>query len=206
MQGAGRTPLTLRDNGLVISEPNRVRGRSRLPLVVSVAALVLAVDIVTKCLVVANLGRDPKRLLGGAVYLVQARNSGAAFSLGTGATVVLTAVAIAVTVTIVRMATKLTSLWWAIALGGILGGALGNLVDRFFRAPGPGRGHVVDFVSLFASDGHVWPIFNVADSGIVGGAIVAVVLTMRDVHYDDGRTRDTPAEASTEPIGDDLNG
>lgn len=189
------------NNGSVTSEP--VVHRRRLPVALAVAAVVLTADVVTKVLVVSRLGDEPKRLLGGFVYLVQARNSGAAFSLGTGATIVLTAIAVTVVVTIVRMATRLTSLWWAIALGAILGGALGNLVDRFFRAPAPGRGHVVDFVSLFAPDGHIWPIFNVADSGIVGGAVLAVLLTLRDVHFDESQAN---ADDAAGDEASDANG
>ena len=89
------------------------------------------------------------RLLGGAIYLVQTRNSGAAFSVGTGATVVLTVVALAVVVVILRAARRMRSVGWAVALGLVLGGALGNLIDRLFRSPGVGRGHVVDWISLF---------------------------------------------------------
>ena len=69
----------------------------------------------------------------GALYLVQTRNSGAAFSLGTGATVILTLIALVVVAVIVRTARQLRSIGWATALGLILGGALGNLADRIFR-------------------------------------------------------------------------
>ena len=100
-------------------------------------------------------------------YLNQARNSGAAFSLGTGFTIILTAVALAVVVVIARAASRLTSRGWAVALGLVLGGALGNLGDRLFRAPGVGRGHVVDWISLFGPFDKYWPIFNLADSAIV---------------------------------------
>ena len=62
---------------------------------------------------------------------------------------------------------------WAVALGLVLGGALGNLTDRIFRAPGVGRGQVVDWISLFGPDGVHWPIFNLADSAIVCGAVLA---------------------------------
>jgi len=183
------------------------RARTHVRLVFVVAMVVLAADLVSKVLIVSELGSNPKRLLDGAIYLVQDRNSGAAFSLGTGFTIVLTAVAITVTVTIVRMAAKLTSPTWAVALGGILGGACGNLVDRFFRAPGPGRGHVVDWISLFASDGHVWPLFNLADSAIVGGAALAVLLTVRNVPMHHGAqavaTSDVREPKAAEPTGDD---
>ena len=71
-------------------------------------------------------------------------------------------VAAAVVVVILRLARRLRSAPWAVALGLVLGGALGNLVDRVFRAPAPGRGHVVDFLEL-----PHWPVFNLADSAIV---------------------------------------
>lgn len=146
------------------------------------AVFALALDLVSKVLVVADLDPDqPRRLLGGAVYLVLVRNSGAAFSVGTGATVILTAVAAVIVVVIVRVARRLRSAGWAVALGLILGGALGNLIDRIARSPGIGRGHVVDWISLFADDGHVWPIFNLADSAIVGGAVLAGLLALTGV-------------------------
>src|SRR5436305_526141 len=83
----------------------------------------------------------------GAIYLVETRNSGAAFALGTGATAVLTVIALAVVAIILRTARRMYSVGWAVALGLILGGALGNIVDRLFREPGVGRGHVVDWIS-----------------------------------------------------------
>lgn len=155
-----------------------------------VAAIALTLDVVSKVLVVANLdGERSVRLLGGAVYLRLTRNSGAAFSVGTGATIVLTAVALAVVVVILRMAGRLRSTGWAIALGLVFGGAVGNLADRMFRAPGVGRGHVVDWISLFANDGHVWPIFNLADSAIVCGAASLAVLALRGIDIDGRGTR-----------------
>jgi signal peptidase II len=151
----------------------------RIGLFVLIAVLALAADLLSKVLVVAHIPPYRTiRLFGGAIYLVQARNSGAAFSVGTGATVALTAVALVVVVIIVRAARRLRSVGWAVALGLVLGGALGNLADRFFRAPSPGRGHVVDWISLFADDGHVWPIFNIADSCIVVGGCLAVLVSV----------------------------
>jgi signal peptidase II len=157
----------------------------RLLLFAIVAAVALAFDIVSKIVVVANLDYgDPKRTLGGGIYLVRTTNAGAAFSLGTGATVVLTIVALAVVLFILRTASRMRSTGWAVALGLVLGGALGNLADRIFRAPGVGRGHVVDWISLFSEDGHVWPIFNLADSGIVAGAVLAAILALRGIDID----------------------
>jgi signal peptidase II len=156
-----------------------------------VAAVALALDAVSKVLVVANLPEShrPVRILGGAIYLDQTRNSGAAFSLGTGFTVILTIVAIAVVAVIVRSAQRMRSTGWAVALGLVLGGALGNLGDRIFRAPGVGRGHVVDWISLFGPDGVHWPIFNLADSAIVCGAILAALLALVGIDIDGRRHR-----------------
>jgi signal peptidase II len=164
--------------------------RRRVGLFATVAVVVLVLDIVSKVLVAANLeDHAPVRLLWGGIYLVETRNSGAAFAFGTGATAVLTVVALGVVAIILRTARRMYSVGWAIALGLILGGALGNIVDRLFRAPGVGRGHVVDWISLFASDGHVWPIFNLADSAIVCGAFVAAIVALRGIELDGSRGR-----------------
>jgi signal peptidase II len=164
--------------------------RTRLAVFGAVAVAVLALDVVSKVLVAADLPQThaPKRVLGGAVYLDQARNSGAAFSLGTGFTVVLTVVALAVIVLIARIAKRLRSTGWAISLGLILGGAVGNLADRVLRSPGFLRGRVVDWISLFGPDGKHWPIFNLADSAIVCGAVLAALLTLFGVEIDARRS------------------
>jgi signal peptidase II len=157
-------------------------------LLAIVAAVVLALDLVTKIIAVATLeGREPLKLLGGVLYLPLIRNGGAAFGLAEGWTAILALVAFGVVGFIIWIARKLRSVGWAIGLGLVLGGALGNLVDRIFRAPGPLRGHVVDFLSLFDPYGRVWPVFNLADSAIcVGGAlIVLMALLQRD--YDGTR-------------------
>lgn len=172
--------------------PGRASGR-RIGLFAAVAAFALTLDIVSKALVVAKLGRDhaPVRLLGGAIYLDVARNSGAAFSLGagTGFTVVLTVIAAVVAAVIIRTARRMRSTGWAVALGLVLGGALGNLVDRIFREPGVGRGHVVDWISVFGPDGVHWPIFNLADSAICCGAVLAAILAVFGVELGGRRAR-----------------
>jgi signal peptidase II len=188
----------MRENGPVINpapaepaQPGGAAPRTRMRLFFATALVALALDLLSKILVVAHIRpTDPGvRLLGGAVYLVQARNSGAAFSVGTGATVVLTAISVVVSVIVIRAARRLTSMGWAVALGLVLGGALGNLVDRLFRAPSPGKGHVVDWISVLARDGHVWPIFNLADSSIVVGGVLAVLLSLRGVEFNSGDNR-----------------
>jgi signal peptidase II len=175
-------------------------GRSRARLLLGLAAAVLALDVGSKLLVVATLSdRDPLRLLGGAVYLTETRNTGAAFSFAEGATVVFTLIAVAVVVVIVRGARRLFSTGWAVALALVLGGAVGNLVDRVFRDPGFLRGGVVDFISLFDPYGQVWPIFNVADSAIVSGGVLGALLAFRGVEFDGRRNR---ASVESTPVGE----
>lgn len=167
----------------------------------AVALLAFTADLVTKIVATAALeGREPIRILGGAVYLQLLRNPGAAFSLATGMTWLLALIAIGVVVAILWLARKLRSVGWAIGLGLVLAGALGNLVDRIFRAPGVLRGHVIDFVSVFAPNGEVWPVFNVADSAIVVGGALIVVLTLLGKEYD-GSTGKAAADQAEESAG-----
>jgi signal peptidase II len=164
--------------------------RPRMLLLLSIAVAVLAIDALSKVLVVANIepGENIK-LLGGAVYLTFWRNTGAAFSFAEGATVLFSLIAVAVAVVIVRQARRLYSTGWAVALGLVLGGAIGNLADRIFRAPGFLRGGVVDFISVFAPDGRVFPVFNAADSAITIGGILGVLLALRGIEFDGTRSR-----------------
>ncbi len=139
---------------------------------------------------VAHLeGKEPVEVLGGAVTFVVSRNSGAAFSFAEGATVLFTLIAVAVAVVIVRSMRRLASSGWAVSLGLLLGGAVGNLLDRLLRAPGVGRGAVVDFISVphFAS-------FNVADSGITVGAALALLLSLKGIELDGPRRQPDTAE------------
>ena len=164
----------------------------RLGLFLAVASVALGLDLMSKIVVVASdlgPGHPAVPILGGAIYLTETRNSGAAFSLGTGMTIVLTMLAFAVVGVILRMAGRMRSVGWAVALGLVLGGALGNLTDRIFRDPGVGRGTVVDWISLFADDGHIWPIFNLADSAIVSGAVLLAVLALCGIEIDGRGTR-----------------
>jgi signal peptidase II len=170
--------------------------RTRLLLVLAV--VVLAADLISKLAVVATIeqGHDI-RILGGFLYLTHLRNVGAAFSFAQGATILFTVIAVAVAVVIVRTARRLYSAGWATALGLVLGGAVGNLVDRVFRAPGFLRGGVVDWLSLFAPDGRIWPVFNVADSAIVCGGLLGALLAFRGIEFDGGR-----GGANSEPGAD----
>lgn len=152
----------------------------RIGILLVVAAMVYALDQVTKIVAVQQLtGRMPVEVVGDILTLRLVRNPGAAFGIAGGATVVFTVVAMIVAVAILRTARNLGSGWWAVALGMLLGGAVGNLTDRVLRDPAPLRGHVVDFLEL-----PNWPVFNVADMAIVGGAALIVALTLRGRQLD----------------------
>jgi signal peptidase II len=165
-------------------------GRRYLGVLIGVALFVITADAITKAIVVARLsGRLPVRLLGGFLTLRLLRNSGAAFSIGTSLTIVFTVIAVGVVIFILRTARRLRSLPWAICLGLLLGGAAGNLSDRLFRAPGPFRGSVVDWIQL-----PHWPVFNLADSAIVCGGVLAVLLAARGLRLDGTREPGFPAD------------
>ena len=179
---------------------------SRLPVTLGVAAAVVVLDQATKALAVAMLEGQPAiEVLGRWLQLTFVRNPGAAFSLAGNYTIVISAIALAVSFFIVRTARTLTSTWWAVVLGGILGGALGNLIDRILRSPAPFRGHVVDFLAL-----PNWPVFNVADMALVGAAILAVILSIVGVELSepsgDEPTADAPAEAAEKAPGGQPSG
>ncbi|WP_327269812.1 signal peptidase II [Streptomyces sp. NBC_01218] len=156
------------------------KGRRRLVALFTVAVVAYLLDLVSKTLVVAKLEHHaPVEIIGDWLKLEAVRNPGAAFSMGEAFTVVFTVIAAAVIVVIIRLARKLRSLPWAIALGLLLGGALGNLTDRLFRAPGVFKGAVVDFIS----PAH-FAVFNLADSAIVCGGILIVILSFRGLDPD----------------------
>ncbi|MEV4617117.1 signal peptidase II [Asanoa sp. NPDC049573] len=164
--------------------PTRARATA-VWILVGVAAFIILLDQITKHFALEELtGRGPVRILGGAVYLSLIRNGGAAFSLASGHTWIFPLVALGVVGWITWMAFKLRSMPWAIALGLVAGGALGNVVDRLFRAPGPFQGHVVDMISLFAPYGEKFAVFNIADSALTCGVVLAIILEFT------GRQRD----------------
>ena len=158
--------------------------RRRVGALLTVTALVYAADVISKVIVVATLTENqPVNVAGSLLRLDYLRNPGAAFSLGAdGYTVLFTLIAVAVIVAILRMARSLASAPWAVAIGLLLGGALGNLTDRLTRGPGPLRGWVVDFLQL-----PHWPVFNLADSAICCGGVLIVLLTLLGLHPDGRR-------------------
>jgi signal peptidase II len=172
----------------------------RIRVLLAVAVIVYALDLASKTLVVAMMHYgQPIRLLGPVLQLVYTRNSGAAFSIGETYTIIFTAIAVGVIAVILRLARSLFSLPWAIALGLLLGGALGNLTDRITRDPGVLRGWVVDFIQV-----PHWPIFNLADSAICVGGALMVLLAFRGLHPD-GTDERAAARSQNAPAGDGGN-
>ncbi|MFI7124252.1 signal peptidase II [Nonomuraea sp. NPDC050153] len=189
------------------------RGRLFAVLVV-LAAVIYTADLITKTVVLRTLeGRAPLVVIPDVLQFRVIFNSGAAFSIGTGMTFIFTFIAAGVVVAIVRTARKLGSRAWAVTLGLLLGGALGNLTDRLLRYPsGIGRstqlqGHVVDFIEVLP--GHFpiidyFPVFNIADSAIVCGGILAVLLAWRNVQIDGSKEiPETKGPKETKEAGED---
>lgn len=166
------------------------------------AAFVVLLDRITKAWAVATMqprieaGEGPIYLVGPLLRLTYTENSGAAFGFGAGYTWVFTIVAVIVGVVIIRFARTITSLAWALALGGLLGGLLGNLIDRLTRPPSPGMGSVVDFIGL-----PNFPIFNIADMSITFSAIGMIILAWKGVPVaqdEDDEDQDEDAERRPE--------
>ena len=189
-------PPSTADDAPEVAAPLRPR---KVLLLAVIAASVVILDLISKIIIVATIDpNEPVRVLGGLVYLSLIRNSGAAFSMATGYTWILALVAIGVVIVIIRMAPKLRSTPWAVSLGLVLGGALGNLIDRIFRAPGFLQGHVVDFVSVFGPNAEYFPVFNVADSAITIGGISLVITALLGIDFDGTTTKSRKhAEEST---------
>ena len=171
--------------------------------------VVLAADQFVKHLTIENLPlHEVVPVLGEFLQLYYIRNSGAAFSLGSGVTWIFTIALSVVALVIIWKAFNLRSRWWAVVLGALLGGVLGNLTDRLFREPGFGNGHVVDMISM------PWmmpAIFNVADIFIVTGMISVALLVVLGLRFDGTRERDhakieTEEEAEAAAVAADESG
>ena len=212
LQAAGGTAL---NGSAAPGGPDRPAGASldslddgqrprRVRLLFLVAVLVFVTDLVSKTIVVATLSdRPPLRLLGGLLRLAERATPAPRSASGhqCGLTVVFSLIAVGVIIAILRTSRRLRSLPWAVTLGLLLGGATGNLGDRIFRSPGPFRGYVVDWIQL-----PHWPVFNVADSCIVCGGILAVLLAARGVPLEGtrpvaGSPPDSDAPAGGQPGG-----
>lgn len=179
MPRAAESPATDRE------QPRRRVSARALLLLAIIAAAVYGADQGAKYLITQNLELgDTVQVLGEFLQLHYVANSGAAFSLASGFTWILSIVAAGVVVFIVIFAPRIRSLGWATMFGLVLGGAIGNLTDRLFRPPGFGVGHVVDFVQVMGFPA----IFNVADSAIVISMGLFLILSLRGVGLDGTRT------------------
>ncbi|WP_159621876.1 signal peptidase II [Ruania rhizosphaerae] len=191
MAGASRTHDEGHDDRAddLATDTSPVRPRAR-GLLLALALVILVVDQVSKQLVLGRLeegGYQP--LLGDLLGFSLVFNPGAAFSFAEGSTWIFTIAAVVVTVVILVLARRLRSRSWALVLGGLLGGNLGNLVDRLFREPGFGVGHVVDFINYAG-----FFVGNIADIAIVVCAIGIALLSFRGVPLS-GRPVSKPAPA-----------
>lgn len=194
--GASLTPITPAPPA---PAPVPTGGRRRLfALLGGLAVLTLAVDQGSKAWALAALTPgEPVDLVGSVIRLNLIRNPGAAFSIGDGATWVLTTVSVVIVCAVAVAARRVGTTGWAVALGLLLGGAVGNLVDRFARAPGPGRGHVVDFIDYGG-----WFVGNVADIAIVGAAGWVALMAYRGVPLSGRSPADDDAAVPDDPAGD----
>lgn len=170
--------------------PPAARRRRLFALLAVVAVLAYASDQLSKVIALDVLADgQPRPFVGDVIRFKLIGNPGAALSLGAGNTWVMTIIALVVLVAIVYVSKDLGSRAWALALGLLLGSALGNLTDRFVRPPGGGEGHVVDFL-----DYNGWFIGNIADIWIVGAALLIIALALLGVGVD-GRRDKKPAPA-----------
>lgn len=142
-----------------------------------IAWVVWLIDLGTKVWAVEVLSsRANVQIIGSFLQLTFVQNSGAAFGIGAGSTIIFTFFALAVLIFITRYALQITSKGWALVCGLVLGGILGNLTDRIFREPSFLQGHVIDWIQI-----PNWPVFNIADTAIVIAAVVAIILTIRNI-------------------------
>lgn len=189
-------------DGGVTPANGRSGRRAHVVTLFVIAVGVLIADLLSKQAALANLATgDVIELPGGFFSLRLVLNPGAAFSFATGMTWVFTLIAAAVVVVVVRVARRLDSRAWAVALGLLLGGAVGNLLDRLFRPPGFARGHVVDFIDYGG-----FFVGNVADIAIVVAAVLMGWLAFRGIGVDGTRERTGGAEGSAPEEDDGAGG
>lgn len=158
------------------------------------ALLAYGLDLASKEWALRELADGDIPVLGDWLTLHLTFNPGAAFSTGTGFTIVFTCLAMVAVVVVLWLSRRLGSTGWAIALGVLLGGVGGNLTDRIFREPEPFHGHVVDFLMLPS-----WPVFNVADMSINIAAGLIILQTFRGVRLDGTREPQSRVDATSQP-------
>ncbi|MFV2022211.1 signal peptidase II [Micromonospora sp. LOL_023] len=194
--GPGETTHEPTDSSTAVSAPRQQRWTRRAPwLAFGLAATVLVVDQLTKMWAEATLTRGERTpLIGDALGIQLIYNPGAAFSMGENTTWVFTiAAAIGVGVT-AWFAARARSRAWAVSLGLVLGGAFTHLLDRLFREPSFGQGHVVDFIAYFD-----WFIGNVADIALFFGVVTFLTLELRGVRLRPDSAESPESAESSQP-------
>ncbi|HVF32695.1 MAG TPA: signal peptidase II [Acidimicrobiales bacterium] len=149
-------------------------GRARPPiaaLIVPVAAAIVALDQLTKSLALDRLADGPVDVVWTLRFHLTF-NSGLSFGQGKGLTPYITVLGVVLVAGLGWWSRRLTSAPSAVAVGLLLGGACGNLVDRLVRGH---DGAVVDFIDL-----QWWPVFNLADVAVFCGAGLLILATLRD--------------------------
>ena len=180
----------------------RLSRRTVLWTIAAIGAVIAVIDQITKNWAVDSLPLlEPQPFIGEILQLTLLYNSGAAWGMGAEITPVVTCLQLAIVAGVIVFAVKaVRSPWYTAALGLIMGGALGNIHDRLLREPGAFRGAVVDFLEL-----PNWPVFNIADMAVVGGAIMIVALGLFGVASDPAHDEeDSSAEGTGEPAQKDA--
>jgi signal peptidase II len=184
----------LRRTRTLAAEPGTKVSVRAIAVLAIVAIVVFALDQLAKWWVVHNLPyQQPVHVIGDLLIFEYDRNPGAAFSIGTGSTWIFSIIAVTVLVFVIWYARRIRSVAWAIVFGLVLGGLLGNLTDRLLRPPGFGIGEVVDFIRIPLLPA----IFNLADSGIVCGMALFLILTVMGVRLDGTRPVPTTTDGGT---------
>ncbi|MFB2583669.1 signal peptidase II [Herbiconiux liukaitaii] len=181
---------------------NTSKGRPRVLIVLAiVAAASIAFDQVSKLLVVAHLELgEVVPVLGTLIQFQFVKNPGAAFSIGNAYTWIFSILAAVVTAFIIWFSRRIRSYAWAWVFGLLLGGTIGNLLDRLFREPGFGVGHVIDFITI-----PVLPaIFNLADVSITSAMVLFIILTIRGIGLD-GRRAVNERATNDDSESDDVS-
>lgn len=190
--GVDNDPVTADIAGISGAESAGTAQPTRRRLLLVAAGSIVVVDVGTKIAAVGML--EPGRtvpLAGDWLAFVLTRNSGAALSMAADRTALLTIVVLSVAAAVASFGAFVRSPWWALGLGTILGGATGNLIDRFFRAPGPLRGHVIDYLAIGPM-----PVFNVADIAVLAGVLWLMVLSLSGYPFN-GAARNSEPHAGS---------
>lgn len=158
-------------------------GAKKLLIFLGTAFSIVGIDQATKFWAEANLTNQSVQVIGDLLRFRLAYNDAAAFSLGVGATWVLTLISTVAVIAMLIYGSRIKTGYWAVIGGFVLGGAAGNWIDRAFKAPEFFNGHVVDFIQIPFN----FAIFNLADTFLVVGVILAVIQTARGDEIGGGR-------------------